>query len=128
MQDQRIKYVDDEVKVGFGRTGKMFAIEHSGVEPDVTVLGKSIGAGMPLSAVIGPEGMMDSARSAHVFTLGGHPVSCAASLASIGVIEKERLVENAAKMGESTLRRLKEMQEKQELGQGMRGALVSSWV
>jgi 4-aminobutyrate aminotransferase len=116
-----IKFVDDEVKVGFGRTGKMFAIEHSRIEPDVIITGKSMGAGMPLGAVIGPAEMMDSLRTAHASTHGGQPVCCAAALASIGVIEGDGLSQNARRLGDVLLKRLGEIREKQELVGHTRG-------
>ena len=79
----------DEVKVGFGRTGKMFAIEYSSVKPDVIVIGKPLASGMPLSACVCKHEILDSLSGTHIITTGGNPVACAAALATIGVIEKE---------------------------------------
>src|SRR5262245_5054325 len=87
-----ILLVADEVQTGFGRTGKMFACEHYGLEPDLVTMAKSLAGGLPLSAVTGRAEVMDSA---HVGGLGGtytgNPVACAAALAAIDVIEKNRL-------------------------------------
>jgi acetylornithine/succinyldiaminopimelate/putrescine aminotransferase len=88
--------VFDEVQTGFGRTGKMFAIERFGVVPDILVLAKALGGGMPLGAFISSKEIMSSLVSnpplGHITTFGGHPVCCAAGLASLGVIIDEKLV------------------------------------
>ena len=88
--------VFDEVQTGFGRTGKMFAIEKFGVVPDILVLAKALGGGMPLGAFISSKEIMSSLVSnpplGHITTFGGHPVCCAAGLASLGVIIDEKLV------------------------------------
>lgn len=90
----------DEVQTAFGRTGKMFAFEHSGIEPDILILGKALGGGMPLGAFMAPAHIMQSLRNkpvlGHITTFGGHPVSCAAGLAALGVVQKESLTEKAA--------------------------------
>ena len=90
----------DEIQTGFGRTGRMFAVEHSGVAPDLLVVGKSLAAGMPLSAVVGRADVFDQVPPG---TLGGtyvgNPVACAAALAVLEVIEEERLVERARLLG-----------------------------
>ncbi len=112
--------VTDEVKVGFGRTGRMFAVEHEGVNADIFVLGKSIASGMPLSAVIAPAEITDI-MGAHAFTLSGHPVSCAASLATIEILENEKLPNNAEKQGRYMLKRLKEVQEEHSIIGDVRG-------
>ncbi len=104
-----IMFVDDEVKVGFGRTGKMFAVEHAKVEPDCITMAKPMASGMPLSAVVGRRAIMDAGVASHVLTLGGHPVSCAAGLATIDVIERERLPQRAARIGRAFLKRMKEI-------------------
>lgn len=93
----------DEVQTGIGRTGRWFASEHWGVVPDCLVVAKAVGGGMPLGAFIArPELMRTLALDppfAHVTTTGGHPVSCAAGLAALGVIEQRKLCENAEAMG-----------------------------
>jgi acetylornithine/succinyldiaminopimelate/putrescine aminotransferase len=101
----------DEVMTGFGRTGKMFASEHWNVVPDLLVMAKALGSGMPLGAFIGkPEIMktlsMDPPLS-HVTTFGGHPVSCAAGLEGLDVLIKEDLAAQAAKKGQKLLQGLK---------------------
>ena len=114
--------VADEVKVGFGRSGKMFVVQHSNVEPDILMLGKSLASGMPLSACVMRAEILDSLPvGSHVLTVGGHPASCAASLAMIDVIEKEKLTENATKVGGYMKRRLQDMMEKHELFGDVRG-------
>lgn len=87
----------DEIQTGFGRTGKLFAFEHFGMVPDILMLAKGIGGGMPLGAFVAPKEIMDVIKAnpmlGHITTFGGHPVSCAAALASLDVILEEKLVE-----------------------------------
>lgn len=105
-----ILLIFDEIQTGFGRTGRFFASEHSGVIPDIMTLAKAIASGFPLSAVVSTSGLMSQwSPGAHGGTFGGNPVSCAAALASIAVIEEEGLVQNAARIGEWTLMCLNEM-------------------
>jgi 4-aminobutyrate aminotransferase len=104
-----ILIVSDEVKVGIGRSGRFNCIEHDAVEPDIVVLGKGLGGGLPISAVIGPARIMDFAASFSMQTLHGNPVCAAAGLAVLDVIENERLIDNAATVGrhlQSSLQRL----------------------
>lgn len=93
----------DEVQTGFGRTGKLFALEHWGVVPDILTLAKGMGGGMPLGAFVSSEHIMMSLSSkpalSHVTTFGGHPVSCAAGLAALKVILEEGLVQKAERDG-----------------------------
>ena len=97
-----IVLVVDEVQTGFGRTGKLFAIEHYGVEPDLMTVAKSIAAGLPLSGVIGTAEIMDApGDSAIGGTYVGNPVAQAAALAVLDVIEEEGLVERAAAIGDT---------------------------
>ena len=100
----------DEVITGFGRTGKLFACEHWGVTPDILVLAKALGGGMPLGAFVGtPEVMAILSRNpplAHVTTFGGHPVCCAAGLASLEVILRQELPRQAQSKGDEFLRKL----------------------
>jgi acetylornithine/succinyldiaminopimelate/putrescine aminotransferase len=90
----------DEVQTAFGRTGKMYAFEHAGIEPDILVLGKALGGGMPLGAFIAPAPIMQCLRNnpflGHITTFGGHPVCCAAGLAALEVVQKDGLCANAA--------------------------------
>jgi len=111
----------DEVKVGFARTGKMFAVQHSNVEPDAVVLGKPLASGMPLSACVCKSEILDSLSGTHLLTTGGNPVSCAAALATIDVIEKEGLADNAAKVGANMRERFTEMMQRHSLIGDVRG-------
>jgi taurine-pyruvate aminotransferase len=98
----------DEVITGFGRTGKLFAVEHSGVRPDLMTLAKGITSGyLPLGATVASEQVFEhflsakdqNAKFTQVSTFGGHPCSCAAALANLDIITGERLWENAARVG-----------------------------
>ncbi|MGI8588245.1 MAG: acetyl ornithine aminotransferase family protein [Chloroflexia bacterium] len=101
-----IPLVADEVQCGMGRTGKMYAIEHWGVVPDVISMAKGIGGGLPLGAIVAPKRMMTWPSGAHANTFGGNPVACAASLATIKLLETE-LMANATAVGGQMLERLK---------------------
>lgn len=93
--------IADEVQTGFGRTGKMFACEHLGIEPDVLCLGKGIASGLPIGATASTDIAMSALTvGEHTSTFGGNPVVCAAGSATIDVLIGERLVDNAAKVGE----------------------------
>ena len=95
-----ILLVADEVQTGFGRTGRFFAIEHSGVVPDLVVVAKSLAAGFPLSGVVGRADVMDAPEPGGLGgTYGGNPVACAAALAVLDVMHDERLPERAARIG-----------------------------
>jgi len=107
-----ILLVDDEVQAGFGRTGRMFATEHHGVVPDVITLAKGIGSGVPIGAVVFNRKYDFGVQGAHSNTYGGNLVGCASALATIRVIEKERLVKNAEAMGKVMHERLSEMTER----------------
>lgn len=103
----------DEVQTGFGRTGKMFAFEHYGIEPDILCLAKAIAGGFPMGATISTEEIFNQVHSGeHGTTYGGNPFACAAANAVIDIIIEEKLVENAAKQGEKILSNLKEFSEK----------------
>lgn len=104
-----ILLVVDEVQSGCGRTGRMFAIEHWHVEPDVIALAKGIASGLPLGTMIARESVMDWGPGSHANTFGGNPVACAASLATIDLLE-EGLVENAGRLGAYLLDKLEAMQ------------------
>ncbi len=101
-----ILLVVDEVQCGMGRTGKWWAIEHSGVEPDMVCLAKGIASGMPLGICMTRAEVMDWAPGSHASTFGGNPVSIAAALATMDIIEREAMA-NAAKVGEFMLQRLR---------------------
>lgn len=94
-----ILIVSDEVKVGLGRSGRFHAFEHSGIEPDIVVLGKGLGGGLPISAVVGPEAIMNHAVAFSLQTVHGNPVCAAAALAVLQTIERDGLVRNAAETG-----------------------------
>ena len=97
-QRHGILLVVDEIQSGFGRTGKMFACEHWGVEPDILCAAKGIASGMPLGAMIAREEISTWTRSTHGSTFGGNPVACAAALATIDLIE-DGLIKNAGEVG-----------------------------
>jgi 4-aminobutyrate aminotransferase len=97
-----ILLIADEVQSGMGRTGKWWAIEHFGVEPDIITSAKGIASGMPLGACIARESVMTWSKGAHGNTYGGNPISCAAALATIDLIEESYLA-NAAEVGEYAL-------------------------
>jgi 4-aminobutyrate aminotransferase / (S)-3-amino-2-methylpropionate transaminase / 5-aminovalerate transaminase len=108
-----IVMVVDEVQTGFGRTGKMFAIEHYGIEPDLLLVAKSIAAGLPLSGVLGKAAIMDAPVDGGVGgTYVGNPVAQAAALAVLDVFEDERLVDRAAVIGEVIRGRMLAWQER----------------
>jgi 4-aminobutyrate aminotransferase/(S)-3-amino-2-methylpropionate transaminase len=108
-----ILLVVDEVQTGFGRTGRMFAIEHFGIEPDLLTLAKSIAAGLPLSAVVGKAEIMDSLWDNAVGgTYVGNPVALAAAVAVLDVFEEEGLVERAQRIGETIRARMVAWQER----------------
>jgi len=98
-QKHGILLVADEVQAGMGRTGKMFAMEHWGVTPDIICLAKGIASGMPLGAIVAREKVMDWPPGSHASTFGGNPVCCAAALATIKLLENG-LMENAASVGQ----------------------------
>ncbi|HEU5261110.1 MAG TPA: acetyl ornithine aminotransferase family protein [Gemmatimonadales bacterium] len=106
-----ILLVCDEVQSGIGRTGKMFACEYDGVEPDVLVTAKGLGSGMPIGALIAKESIMKWKPGAHGTTFGGNPVCCAAALATLDVVERD-LLPNVGKMGERLLAGARRLEEK----------------
>jgi len=117
-----ILFIADEVQSGFGRTGKMFAIEHFGVEPDILVTAKGIADGFPLSAyTTRPEIAAAYKPGDHLSTFGGNPVSCAAALANIDFMEKEDLASKAAEMGTYVMSKLRELQKQNPLIGEVRG-------
>lgn len=107
-----ILLVMDEVQSGFGRTGKMFASEHFGVEPDVVALAKALGSGLPIGAAVYKAHLDWGVSGSHSNTFGGNPVAAAAGLATLDVIRSEHLLENATKQGRLLRKRLEEIQEK----------------
>jgi 4-aminobutyrate aminotransferase len=99
--------IHDEVQSGMGRTGRMFAAEHFGVTPDMITLAKGIASGLPLGAMVARADLMSWHPGAHASTFGGNPVSCAAALATLELLE-DRLLENARVMGEHILSRMRD--------------------
>lgn len=115
-----ILYIADEVQSGMGRTGKMFAIEHWNVEPDIICLAKGIASGLPLGAIIAKSKLMVWERGAHASTFGGNPISCRASLETIRLLQKS-LIKNSEKIGTYIINRLKEIQKNSPLIGDVRG-------
>ena len=115
-----ILYVTDEVQSGMGRTGKMFAIEHFGVAPDIMALAKGIASGMPLGAMVAPANIMDWEAGSHASTFGGNPLSCRAAMATIELLEGS-LMANAAVQGERLIDSLRDMQQRFECMGDVRG-------
>ena len=115
-----ILYVVDEVQSGMGRTGKMFAIEHYHVVPDIIALAKGIASGMPLGATVARAEIMDWEAGSHASTFGGNPVSCQAALATIQLLEDE-LMGNAAAQGESMIQKIRALQKVHECMGDVRG-------
>jgi 4-aminobutyrate aminotransferase len=115
-----ILYVVDEVQAGMGRTGKMFAMEHFGVEPDIMALAKGIASGMPLGAMVAKSDIMIWEAGSHASTFGGNPISCSAALATIELLEDE-LMENAKTRGEYMMTRLRKLQNSIECIGDVRG-------
>ena len=103
-----ILLITDEVQSGMGRTGKWWAIEHYGVEPDILTSAKGIASGMPFGACVARKSVMDWGKGTHGNTYGGNPIACAASLATIDLIQKEYL-ENAATTGQYAMDALEEI-------------------
>jgi 4-aminobutyrate aminotransferase len=106
-----ILLVCDEVQSGIGRTGRMFACEYEGVEPDVLLAAKGLASGMPIGAMIAREAVMTWPRGAHGSTFGGNPVCCAAALATLDVVEHE-LLPRVPRLGERLLAGARRLQEK----------------
>ncbi|MFO7749591.1 MAG: 4-aminobutyrate--2-oxoglutarate transaminase [Desulfobacteraceae bacterium] len=117
-----IALIIDEVQAGAGRTGKFFAIEHWGIEPDMITLAKSLAGGMPLSSVTGRKELMEVP---HIGGLGGtysgNPVSCSAALAVLDILYKDKMLERSRELGEILQKRFAELQEKHELIGEVRG-------
>ncbi|MGM0770025.1 MAG: acetylornithine transaminase [Halobacteriota archaeon] len=107
--ENELLLIFDEVQTGFGRTGKWFCKDHSGVMPDIMTMAKAIGGGFPMGAIVAGDGI-SFGKSQHAATFGGGPLACAASLASIGAIRDEKLADRAAQMGEYFMERLNSLE------------------
>jgi len=120
--ENKIVFIADEVQSGFARTGKMFAVEHEGMEPDMIITAKGIAGGLPLAAVTARAEIMDSSHVGGLGgTYGGNPIACAAALAVIQMIEEEKLVERAAHVGGILFESLNALQKKYPIIGEVRG-------
>jgi len=118
-----ILVIADEVQTGFGRTGKMWACEHWGIEPDILIASKSIAAGLPLSSITGRAEIMDAPMEGSLGgTFGGNPVACAAGLAVLDVLEEDGLPARARRVGEHFLAALRSLQDRRPLIGDVRGS------
>jgi len=116
-----ILLVVDEVQSGIGRTGKWFAIEHTGVQPDIVCMAKGIASGMPLGVTLSRADIMDWVPGSHASTFGGNPVCIAAALATLDVIEKENLLKNSAEVGAHMMQRMADWTKKYRVVGDVRG-------
>lgn len=108
-----IVFIADEIQTGFARTGKMFASEYSGIEPDLITMAKGIAGGYPIAAVVGKADIMDAPNPGGLGgTYGGSPIGCVAALAVLDVIKEENLIDRANQIGERIVKRLTALQEK----------------
>ncbi len=122
LEARGILLILDEVQTGFARTGRMFAVEHYGVEPDMMTLGKAIAAGLPLGACMAREDVGEAFEPGdHLSTFGGNPICCAAALENIRLLEEEHLAERAEEKGRYLMKRLEELEETQSLIGDVRG-------
>jgi 4-aminobutyrate aminotransferase len=122
LRKEGVLSVADEVQTGIGRSGKFFAVEHFGLEPDIISVAKGLASGFPLGGIVASAEIMDSwAPGQHASTFGANPVAIEAALATLEVISSEKLVENAVKMGRVAMRRLEEMKQKYEMVGDVRG-------
>lgn len=115
-----ILLVDDEVQAGMGRTGKMWAIEHFDIVPDILCTAKALGSGMPIGATVFPV-RLDTRQGAHSNTFGGNLLACASALATLDVIHDEHLIDRAASLGDHLRHRLRELAERHESIGDVRG-------
>lgn len=121
-EERDILFILDEVQSSFGRTGKMFAYEHWGIQPNLLCLGKGIGSGLPVSALVGESRILNTLEPGSMSsTNGGNPLSSRAALTAIEIIQEERLSEKSAELGKAMLDRLNEMKAKYEVIGDVRG-------
>lgn len=121
-RERDILLIADEVQASFGRTGKMFCFEHFGITPNLLCLGKGISCGVPCAALVGESRLMDILEPGSMSsTNGGNPLSCAAALASIDIIERENLCHRAAHIGSRMMQQLKALEERCEIVGEARG-------
>ncbi len=116
-----ILLVADEVQSGIGRTGKWFAIEHTGVQPDIVCMAKGIASGMPLGITMSRAEVMDWVPGSHASTFGGNPVCIASAMATLDVIEKENLLGNSTEVGAHMMKRMADWPKKHKMVGDVRG-------
>jgi 4-aminobutyrate aminotransferase len=122
LREEGVLFAADEVQTGVGRTGKFFALEHFGIEPDIVSVAKGIASGLPLGATIAKESIMRSwVPGQHASTFGANPVAVQSALATLDVIFGEGLLDNATSMGRKAMRRLLEMRDRYEIVGDVRG-------
>src|SRR5712691_4329361 len=121
-RETNVPLILDEVQTGFGRTGRMFAIEHGGIEPDLVVVAKTLGGGLPLAAVVGRAELMDATAPGGLGgTFGGNPVACAGALAVIDVLIDEKLPQRGKRLGDRALARMRGWQDRHPTVGDVRG-------
>jgi len=121
-EEHGILFVADEIQTGFCRTGQMFAVNHDGVEPDLMIIAKSMGAGMPISGVVGRAEVMDAPPPGTLGgTYSGNPVACAAALAVLDIYEREDLAERSRQIGRIAMARFAEFQKQYPIIGDVRG-------
>ena len=122
LRELDIPLIADEIQTGLGRSGELFAVNHWGVQPDLVLLAKSLGGGLPLAAVVGRAELMDAPAPGGLGgTFGGNPVACAAALAVLEVIERDDLCARARRIGEVAIARMQVMQERHDCIGDVRG-------
>jgi acetylornithine/N-succinyldiaminopimelate aminotransferase len=120
--EKRLLLIFDEVQVGMGRTGKLFAYEHEGVEPDMLTLAKSLAGGVPIGALLIKKGIADGFKPGdHASTFGGNPLASAAGVAALAAILEEGMLENCQKMGDYFVSELEEIKKKFPFVKEVRG-------
>jgi 4-aminobutyrate aminotransferase-like enzyme len=120
--EHEIPFVLDEIQTGFGRTGKNFALEHENLDPDIIVLGKSLGGGLPLAAMVTSERISESWHPGdHNSTFSANPIACAAGAAGLEVLTDEHLADNARQLGEVMTSRLNEIKQEYPIIGDVRG-------
>jgi len=120
--DDNILLIIDEVQTGFGRSGKMFACEHEGIEPDVMTMAKGIAGGIPMGATIAKAEIFDKLKPGeHYSTFGGNPLACAAANTTIDIIESEELLKNSSELGKKLLTGLKDSLLNKKIVKDVRG-------
>jgi 4-aminobutyrate aminotransferase len=121
LDEHGILFIDDEVQSGIGRTGKWFAIEHHGIVPDIVTMAKALGSGLPIGAIVARKELDYTYPGAHSNTFGGNLVAVTGALATLDVIDREKLLDNARRQGEHLIQRLRELQQKHDVIGDVRG-------